>query len=124
MTRYTALVTRDERSWLIHIPEIDRFTQARNLREIEIMARDLVAVMEQVAPDSFDLNVDVVMPGEAAEHVRRAQELRDSAARAQSEAATELRLAARNLQGTGMPLRDIGKLLDVSYQRAHQLVSS
>jgi hypothetical protein len=37
--------SRDGRFWLIHVPEIDRHTQARHLREIDTMARDLVAVM-------------------------------------------------------------------------------
>ena len=41
--QYTARVTRDDRFWLIHVPEIDRFTQARHLREVEAMARDLIA---------------------------------------------------------------------------------
>ncbi|MGH3719033.1 MAG: hypothetical protein ACRDRI_09380 [Pseudonocardiaceae bacterium] len=121
MKNYTAHVTRDGRFWLVHIPEIDRHTQARNLREIDVMARDLVAIMERVEPDSFELTVDITMPGAAAEHLRRAEHLRAQAARAQADAAAEVRAAAAELRGSGIPLRDVGKLLGVSHQRADQL---
>jgi len=33
-------VERDEKHWMLYVPEIDRVTQARNLREVEPMARD------------------------------------------------------------------------------------
>ena len=59
---YTARVERGERLWLVTVPEIQRTTQARSLREVEPMARDLIAVMEQVLPDSFQLVTDVVFP--------------------------------------------------------------
>jgi hypothetical protein len=31
--------------WLVFVPEINHYTQARNLGEVEPMARDLIAVM-------------------------------------------------------------------------------
>lgn len=124
MSRYTANVTRDGRSWLIHVPEIDRHTQARNLAEIDGMTRDLIAIMEEVEPDSFELDVTITMPAAVAAHLARAAELRATEARARAEAAIEVRTAAVELKDAGIPLRDLGKLLGVSYQRAHQLVSS
>lgn len=51
---------RDGQFWLIRVPEVDRATQARHLREVEAMARDLIAIMEDVAPDSFALDVQRV----------------------------------------------------------------
>lgn len=124
MTRYTAHVTRDGRFWLIHVPEIDRHTQARKLSEIEPMTRDLIAVMQTVEPDSFDIDVTITMPAEVNQHLKRASGLRAEEARARTEAAAEVRAAALALKEAGVPLRDLGKLLGVSYQRAHQLVSS
>lgn len=120
--RYTARVTRDDRFWLIHVPEIDRFTQARHLREVESMARDLIAVMEDVEPDSFGLDVTIEAPASVAAHLRLAEELRITEARARAAAAAEVRAAAVELQQSGVPLRDIGRLLGVSFQRAGQLV--
>lgn len=123
MSSYTARVTRDGRFWLIYVPEIDRNTQARHLREIDAMARDLVAVMSGDDPDAVELAIEVQMPVGAAAHLTRAAELREESRRSQAAAAAELRQAARELRDAGMALRDIGQLLDVSHQRAHQLVS-
>jgi len=39
-------------------------------------------------------------------------------------AAQEVRVAAKELRHRGLTVRDIGAALDVSYQRAHQLISS
>jgi len=38
--------------------------------------------------------------------------------------AEEARKAARELSENGVTLRDIGRLMGVSYQRAHQLVAN
>jgi hypothetical protein len=124
MSRYTAHVTRDGRFWLIHVPELDRHTQARNLAEIEPMTRDLIAVMASVDPASIELDVTITMPADVRRHLDRAEELRAQEARARAEAAAEVRTAAVSLKNAGIPLRDLGKLLGVSYQRAHQLVKS
>lgn len=124
MTTYHARVQRGERYWLVYVPEVDRWTQARHLREVEEMARDLVAVMDDVDPDSFELEVEVELPESVRRHLAEAGRLRDEAARATSAAAEEARAAARELHDDAhLPLRDVGKLLGVSYQRAHQLVS-
>jgi hypothetical protein len=119
---YDVHVKRGDAYWLLHVPAISRSTQARTLREIEPMARDLIAVMLDADPDSFGVDIDIAMPVDAAEHLRRAEQLRATAAQAQHDAADEVRAAARSLKSTGMPLRDLGRLLGVSFQRAGQLV--
>jgi hypothetical protein len=123
MTTYTARVERGERFWLVTIPEIQRTTQARTLREVEPMARDLIAVMEQLDPQSFELKADIVFPPVAYEHWTRAAQLRDQSARAQAEAAEEARKAARSLAALGLTVRDVGTVLEVSHQRAAQLIT-
>lgn len=120
-TTYSVRVQRSGRFWAVYVPEVDRWTQARRLREIDEMARDLIAVMLDVASDSFELDIDVAMPDDAAEHLRRAEQLRTTAIKAQSDAAAEVRAAALSLQRSGIPLRDLGRLLGVSFQRAGQL---
>lgn len=99
-------------------------TQARNLREVPEMIRDLVATVLDVAPDSFGVQWSISLPDFVREHLERAEALRKESKRAQSESAKELRLAAKTLREQNLPLRDIGQVLGVSYQRAHQLVSS
>jgi hypothetical protein len=120
---YTANVTLDGRFWLIRVPEIDRVTQARTVDEIELMARDLVAIMENIPEDSFDLTVNVSLPASVASHLQSAASLRDESAETARRASEETRAAARELAAT-LPLREVGKVLKVSHQRVHQLVNS
>lgn len=118
---YHAEATRDGRFWLVAVPEIDQVTQARTIAEIEVMARDLIAITEDVAPDSFQIDVHISMPAEAQKQLEEATRLRAVAAETQNRAAQYARDAALQLHNAGIPLRDVGALLGVSYQRAHQL---
>ncbi|MGH8774968.1 MAG: type II toxin-antitoxin system HicB family antitoxin [Jiangellaceae bacterium] len=97
-----ARVQRSGRYWAVYVPEVDRWTQARHLREVDPMARDLAALMLDVEADTLRIDITIATPA----------------------AAAELRAAARELYDAGLTLRDIGKVLDVSYQRAHQLLST
>lgn len=120
--RYRAEVRRGDRWWLVYVPEIDRTTQARNLREVEPMARDLIAVMTDVDPATIDLEVDLQLPEGAAAHWRKAADLHAEAGKLRSQAAGEAGAAARELRQLGLTVRDIGQLLQVSHQRAAQLL--
>jgi DNA-directed RNA polymerase specialized sigma24 family protein len=75
-------------------------------------------------PNSFDLTIDIALPDEVTTHLKQAEQLREQSRQAQASAAAQLRQAARLLTEQGMSLRDVGAALGVSYQRAHQLVSS
>lgn len=58
MTTYTAEVRRCGEWWAITVPEVDGvFSQARHLEEVEYMARDAIALMLDVSPDSFEVKV-------------------------------------------------------------------
>ena len=116
-------VERDGRFWFVTVDGIGHSTQARNLAEVEPMARDLISVMTDVPADSFTLDIGIHIPEAIQERLRRTAELRSESARLQSEAAAESRLAARALADEGLTLRDIGTTLGISYQRAAQLVS-
>jgi hypothetical protein len=120
---YHVRVERGEKYWLLHVAEIDRWTQARNLREVEPMARDLIAIMEDVPSTSFELDIDITAPATVAAHLDRSRQLIEQAATARAAAAFEARVAALMLHDDGVPLRDVGTILGVSYQRAHQLVT-
>ncbi len=122
MKHYRAIATRDNRYWFIEVPELEQATQARTAAEAQEMVRDLVAVMLEVAPDSFTVSIEWNLPKDITAHLRSAEQLREEAARANAAAAAEVRIAARELQQAGLGLRDIGKVMGVSYQRAGQLV--
>jgi len=92
VTTYHATVSLDGRFWFIEVAELGRSTQARNLGEVETMTRDLIAVMTETEPNSFDLDIKTKLPEQAAEHWRRSQQLRAESDRRKTEAAQEARL--------------------------------
>jgi hypothetical protein len=122
LTTYHAEVDRDGKVWRVRVPEVARTTQARTLREVEPMARDLVALMDDIPADSFDLKVTITLPAEVRAELDRSAELREQAARSQTEAAQLARRAAKRLRDQGLPLQDVGQALGVSFQRAKQLI--
>jgi hypothetical protein len=119
---YHAEVDRDGTVWRIRVPEVQRTTQARSLREVEPMARDLIAIMDDIPADSFSLNTRVTLPKDVVAELERSAALREEAARAQAQAAQLSRQAARHLRDHGLSLRDVGQALGVSFQRAKQLI--
>jgi len=121
---YDATAERDGKFWVIHVPEVARYTQARNLSEVEAMTRSLISSMLDVDAGSFDVRVDVYLTDSVRTRLDRAAHLREVAAKSNSEAALEARRAAAEMAAQGMTLRDIGQVLGVSHQRAAQLVNS
>lgn len=121
---YEVTAERDGRFWLVHVPAIERYTQARNIPEIEPMARSLINAMTDEPEASVDLSIEIKVPAAVIEHRNRSRELFAQAAASNAEAALEARLAAQALKDAGLTVRDIGKYLDVSFQRAQQLVSA
>ena len=122
MASYRATVARDGRLWLVRVDGVGS-TQARHLRELDTMAKDLIALMTNDNPEEVVVDYDIRLPAEVADHLRRSEALRAASAEAQAAAAAEVRSAARQLHEQGVALRDVGKVLGVSHQRAHQLVS-
>ena len=56
--RYIVQYVRDDKWWPVLIPEISGcYTQARDLQEVEFMARDAVSLMLEVETGSFDLEL-------------------------------------------------------------------
>ena len=72
---YHAEVDRDGSVWRIRVPEVARTTQARTLREVEPMARDLIAIMDDIPADSFDLDVTLTLPADVRAELDRSAEL-------------------------------------------------
>lgn len=126
MNHYKIEVTRDGKWWMISIPDLDGLTQARRISEIEDMAREYIAVttgtrLDEVAISHIEIEVGDIDAGVWAEAIR---EERDQAAELASHALEESRRLARELAERQVPVRDIGELLGVTFQRASQLVNS
>ena len=122
MTRYTVTAERSGRWWSLHcieapgaLSQVARLDQADQIREA-------IAFVADVPAESVEINLRVDLPESVQAHLAAATRLRDEADAARSESAAEVRRAARELASRGFSLRDIGTMLDVSHQRAHQLV--
>lgn len=124
MKSYDVTAERDGRFWFVRIPEIDGVTQGRTLAEVPEMAKDYIALVTGQPEESFGVYVKVILPKDAEAHLARARELRDQEAHARAEGAAEARAAAKALSDSGFTLREIGSTLEISHQRAHQLVSA
>ena len=123
--RYTALAEPSGSWWAITIPELRGvYSQARRLEKVEAMAREAIALMLDVAPDSFDLDIRQVLDPEATLAVDEAIHARSEATDRQRVAAAKSREAVRVLDRRGLPQRDIGRLLHLSHQRVAQLLAS
>ena len=124
---YDVDVTREGRWWMIAIPAIDGLAQARRVSEIEGMARSLIAVTLDVPLSGVVLgrvSIAVGDFGDVSEDVALVSHLKEEAATAEALAAKHQRVVAQGLVAVGVPLRDVGALLGVSFQRVGQLVNS
>lgn len=123
MSTYTATAHREGDWWVVDVAGIGA-TQAKRLDQVEDMARDMIAIMEDV--DLDDVHVDVVpqVGPELDGLILNTRSATDAAKRAQAEATEASRTTAQRLRAAGYSLRDIGILTGVSYQRIHQLLGS
>lgn len=124
VTRYTVTAERGRRWWVLQcvehpgaVSEVARLDQAADAMQ------EAIAFVAQVDPADVEVDVRPAVPAEVGTHVRAAAHLREVAHRANREAAAESRAAARVLRDAGLSVRDVGTVLGVSHQRAHQLLA-
>lgn len=118
MTKYTAICVRSGNWWAISVPEIRGVhSQARRLDKVEAMAREAIALMLDVKPNSFEVEVRPEVPSVVA----RARQARAAQRQAEQSAEAATLNAARELLGKGYTVRDAGALLGISPQRISQL---
>ena len=121
-TMYQVTATPSGKYWHVEVPAINRVTQAKNARDVEAMAKDLISIM--TGEEDPQVSVSYAVSPEVSEHLRRVQEARQAEDTARQTAAKELRTAARILRDNEhLTLSDVGAVLGVSHQRAYQLVT-
>jgi formylmethanofuran dehydrogenase subunit E-like metal-binding protein len=119
---YEVTAELEGRLWYIEVPALDRATQARNVGEIEFMAKDLITIFTEES--SPEVHVTLVLPDSVQEALDRAAVLRETEAESRQAAAQATRQAARMLREQHLTLSDVGAVLGVSHQRAQQLISA
>lgn len=119
---YTATCVRSDGWWAVEVPDVPgALTQARRLDQVEAMVRDAIATLLQVAEDSFDVVIQARLPRDLDRAVRRAQQARGDAEKAQATAGDATSTAAARLRDADLAMRDVGWLLGISHQRVAQL---
>lgn len=126
MSTYDVHVTRDSKWWMISVPAVDGLTQARRISDVTTMARELIAVTLDVPLSTVEVHLaSLVVDGVGIlGRARQVRAAREQAEQLEAQAVGHASALAHDLAGEGVPVRDIGEVLGVSDQRAHQLVSS
>lgn len=126
MNGYVATARRWARGWELHITDDAGaelgVTQSHTLAGAEAMARDYIAIVLDVEPDTFTVEVRPELDGDLAARVAAAREAARAAEQAQRDAATQSRQIARDLRDAGLSGSEIAVVLRVSTQRVSQLM--
>jgi len=122
---YTVTTERSGSWWAFSVPEIPgAHGQARRLEQVRDEARDVISMMLDAEPDSFDISLSVRLDPRIEHALDEAKAARQELDSYQRVAQEKLRLAAEQIKEIGgLSFRDIGSLLDVSFQRISQILS-
>jgi predicted RNase H-like HicB family nuclease len=121
MTTYQAACRRSGGWWAISVPELKGVhSQARRLDQVPDMAREAIALMLDVAPETVQVEVTPEVPSP----VSQALEARRAARLAEEIAERATAAAAQALLDDGYTVRDAGALLGLSPQRISQIAPS
>ncbi|MGO9301877.1 MAG: type II toxin-antitoxin system HicB family antitoxin [Acidimicrobiales bacterium] len=111
--------------WAFSVPEIPgAHGQARRLEQVRDEARDVISMMLDAESDSFDVSLSIKLDPRIEHALDEAKAARKDLDSYQRVAQEKLRLAAEQIKEVGgLTIRDIGSLLDVSFQRISQILS-
>lgn len=119
---FTSTAVREGDLWTVRCDQhADICTRVRLLSHAVAEQRVIIADVAGVPEDRITVVVRPELPENVKNHLARARRLRQTATWANGAAAAERRAAARALANAGYSTRDIGTILGVSHQRAHQL---
>jgi len=126
MRTYTVTTERSGSWWAFTIPEIPgAHGQAKRLDQVRDEARDVVSMMLDAPADSFDLELSVKLDPRMEHALDEARAAREQFESCQRVAQEKLRVAAEQFKDVaGLSVRDIGSLLDVSFQRISQILNN
>jgi len=124
MTTLHVTATKNRRGWTLVGVEYGAVSEVARLDQAADDMREPLAYLSGLPEAEFDIQVTPVIPQQFRVEMAEAERLRGEADRARSAAAEHARKAAHVLAAAGLSMRDIGTVMGVSYQRAHQLVTS
>jgi len=122
---YRLNVYRDDRWWMVYVPQLNELTQADHLGEVEHMGRSLIGIWLNIEPDSFDVDIHIAPPPSVKACLDQAQQADQVARNATAVAAMSRRQAVRQLREVyGLSVKETARLLGLSRGRIYQLLDS
>lgn len=118
---YEVTVRRDGRWWFVYVPELDVGGQARALREVDEVAREVIGLQLDIDPDPIELDVSIEIPEPARTTWEAARANSAEAREHEREASRLAREAVAVLRSQGFTVRDAAAMLGISHQRVAQL---
>jgi predicted RNase H-like HicB family nuclease len=124
---YNVNVQRSGKWWALTFPGLPSvFTQAKRLDQVEGMAREAIGFWFDLPNQTYlgEVNITVTPPQPAAELIGQLNEAIEVAgAASETIRVTRKGLATMLTEDEGLPLRDVGELIGVSFQRVSQILA-
>ena len=120
----TVTAERSGKWWVLEAPEAGAVSQCKALSQADDEMREAIAHQLGIPEDSFEITIEIVLPLGYEREMKRSHDLYAESDRVAHEAADARRQAAKELHRLHMSVRDIGHVMGISYQRAHQLLAS
>ncbi|MDO5099656.1 MAG: hypothetical protein Q4D85_13025 [Corynebacterium sp.] len=110
--------------WVLECAEVGAVSQTRRLDQVADEMREAIAYLAQLDESEVDIVVEPIVNPAIAELKERADYLYRQSDEIRAEAIQTRQAVVAALKEQGYTVRDMGIILDVSYQRAAQLAAS
>lgn len=109
----------------MRVPQVHGlFTQVRRLDQVEAWVLDAASMLDDQPTEGFQVTVVPQLDQEATAALEAAAITKHRLHESELATSVARRKAAHCLATRDLPVRDIGHLLGVSFQRAHQLLTA
>lgn len=120
---YTATARRSGRWWVVQCDQHPgAISQVARLDQAADVHREAIAFVADAPEAEIEVEVRPEIDPQVSEELAEAHRLAEQASEIDSRARTLRSDAARRLAQDGLSVRDVGSVMGVSYQRAHQLI--
>lgn len=120
---YTATARRSGRWWVVQCDQHPgALSQVARLDQAAEVHKEAIAFVTGEAENEVDVEVRPELDPNVSEELAEARRLAEQASEIEERARCLRSDAARRLAHDGLSVRDVGSVMGVSYQRAHQLI--
>jgi hypothetical protein len=125
MQEFTSTARKDGRWWVVQCDQHQgAISQVARLDQAQEHQREAIAFVADLPQEVISVTVRTVLDPAITLELEEADRLRLESESAAELSAARRRHAALAMKAAGLTVRDIGTVLHVSHQRAHQLVSN